>query len=77
MLGVEVKGCGHFLTLLKPEKTHLGSKKETTFQNVSSCRKSRFSWNEPLRLRSVVSGITKSPVRPRWEAQARKDNVGR
>lgn len=34
MLGVEVKDCGQFPTLLKPEKSHLSSKKETTFQNL-------------------------------------------
>lgn len=77
MLGVEVKDCGRFPTLLKPEKSHLSSKKETTFQNVSSCRKSLFSWNELLCLCSVVSGIIKSPVRPCEEAQEPKDNVGR
>lgn len=73
MLGVEVKGCGKFPSLLKPEKSYLGSKKETTFQNVSSCTKSRFSWSKPHRLCLVVSGITKSLVRPYWEVWAWKD----
>lgn len=50
MLGVEVKDCGQFPALLKPEKSHLSSKKETTFQNLVQKVPVQLEWAAPFAL---------------------------
>lgn len=75
MLGVEVKDCGQFPTLLKPEKPHLSSKKETTFQNLMQKVPVQLERAAPF----VLGGFwnNKKPCAPCRQAQAPKDNVGR